>query len=106
MVVGLRTEVEADTLIGAVRREVMVFDPGVAITRMEPLDDFIDRFWVGQNIFSAILRGFGTLALLLAALGTYGVLAYSVAQRSHELGVRMAIGADRAQVVRMVTRRA
>ena len=102
--VGLKTEVDAQTLAEPARRELLAFDRSIALTQVQTLDQFIERFWVGQQVFTAVLAGFGTLALLLAALGTYGVLAYSVARRTHEIGIRMAVGAGRGAVVRMVVR--
>ncbi len=102
--VGLKTEVDAATLAEPVRRELLAFDRSIALTQIQTLDQFIERFWVGQQVFTVILAGFGILALVLAALGTYGVLAYSVARRSHEIGIRMAVGAGRGAVVRMVVR--
>lgn len=102
--VALKTDVEPGNLTEAVRRRLLVFDPAIVVTKIQPLDSFIKKFWVGQQVFTAILRGFGGLALLLAALGTYGVLAYSVAQRTHEIGIRMAIGATRSTVVKMIVR--
>jgi putative ABC transport system permease protein len=100
--VTLRSEVDPGSLTESVRREVLAFDRSASVTQIQPLDAFVEQFWVGQHVFAAILRGFGALALILAALGTYGVLAYSVARRTHEIGIRMAIGADRGSVLKMI----
>ncbi len=102
--VALKTDVEPGSLAETVRREITAFDRNTALTQLQTLDAFVEQFWVGQQVFTAILGSFGTLALVLAALGTYGVLAYSVAQRTHEIGIRMAIGADRGSVLRMIVR--
>ena len=102
--VGLKTDVDPETLAETARREILGFDRSIALTQVQTLDDFVEQFWVGQRVFTAILGGFGTLALVLAALGTYGVLAYSVARRTHEIGIRMAIGAGRGAVMKMIVR--
>ncbi len=79
-------------------------DPDLSTSQMRTMDEFVAQFFVGVNVFNTVLAGFGLMALLLASLGTYGVLAYSVSQRSHEIGVRMAVGARPREVVRMIAR--
>ncbi len=74
----------------------------MAITQLSSLESHIDRTLVSVRILSVILSGFGLLAVALAAFGIYGVMTYSVAMRSHEIGVRIAVGASGSQIVRMV----
>jgi len=77
-------------------------DPDVALAQVSTLEELLDQFYVGIRVFNAVLSGFGVLALLLAALGVYGMLAYSVSRRRREIGLRMAIGAETHRVVGMV----
>ena len=100
----LRTRVEPASLSGSVRNELVSVDSRVSIGQIQTMNEFVDQFFVGANFFNSILTGFGVLALLLASLGTYGVLAYNVSQRSQEFGVRMALGAGPERILRLVTR--
>lgn len=87
-----------------VRTALQAIDRDMTLSQLLTMDEVMEQFFAGIDVFNTILGGFGILAILLAALGTYGVLAYQVTQRRHEIGIRMAIGARSGEVVRMVTR--
>jgi putative ABC transport system permease protein len=98
----LRSDVASTTLAEAVREAMRRVDPGIPVfdvaTMEETLADAVSR----ERFASLVLTVFGGVAILLAIFGVHGVLAYVVAQRGHEVGVRMALGATRGDVVRLV----
>jgi predicted permease len=98
----IRSEGSRSDVVGAIRAAVRAVDPAQAIANVMPLRDQISDVLLGER-FSAILLGaLAAMGLLLAALGLYGVLAYSVGQRAGEIGLRIALGARPADIVRMV----
>ena len=98
----VRTRGEAREHASSVRQELQRLMPGTAFVNAEPLQDIVDpnlRAWqLGATMFTI----FGGLALVVAAVGLYSVIAYGVAQRTHELGVRIALGAARRDVIRLI----
>ena len=87
-----------------IRRMIWDVDPDIPVSTVETLEEFATRYGGMGEAYNVILAAFGILALLLASLGTYGVVAYSVGQRTPEIGVRMAMGARPGEVVALVAR--
>ncbi|MBV8100805.1 MAG: ABC transporter permease [Verrucomicrobia bacterium] len=100
----LRTAGNPASLTTSVRKLVSSIDSTLPVTRIEPLSDAIAKIYAPQRISSYVICLFSGAALFLAAVGLYGVLAYSVAQRTREIGIRIAMGARSANILQLVLR--
>jgi predicted permease len=98
----VRTSLPAEQAFNLVRRVVANLDPALPVYNMRTLEDTIDESLVNERLVASLSAIFGGLATLLAVIGLYGVMAYTVAQRTHEIGIRVALGAQRGNVVWLV----
>jgi len=98
----IRTATEPHALASAVERQILAIDPDQPAYMVRTMDELMSNSMARRRLSTWLLSAFAGIAMLLAAAGVYGVISHSVAQRTRELGIRMALGASRGQILRMV----
>jgi predicted permease len=99
-----RTAGEPANLVAAIRREVETLDKNLPVYNVRTFNDLVAQSIYRERLIATLSGFFGLLALLLASLGLYGVMAYSVARRTREIGIRLALGAQTSDVLKLIVR--
>ena len=102
--VAIRTTGDPEALRKSVGAIITSMDPNLPMANVKTMDQIVDETFLEDRSVSGLFAVFAVAALLLAAIGIYGVMSFSVAQRTHEIGLRMALGADRSNVMRLILR--
>jgi putative ABC transport system permease protein len=102
----VRTSSDPQGIVAATRRVIAAIDPDLAVASVSTMEDAMSASLAAPRFTTGLLSGFAAVALVLVAVGLYGVLSYGITQRTHEIGIRMALGARAGHVLGMVVREA
>jgi ABC-type antimicrobial peptide transport system permease subunit len=103
-VIAVRSKVDPETLTKSIAAVVQSMDPNLPLAEARTMDQMLTEWRAGDRFEALLFGGFAAIAMLLAALGIYGVMSFAVAQRTHEIGLRMALGAGQGGVMRLIVK--